>query len=133
MKTFYFIEMKGRTCGPYNIKQLRNYFENGVIDEQTPLVMEGQGGEWTTCQAIIDQLSPTERSEKSKVVYVILALFLGVFGVHNFYSGHTASGIVKLLLTLLLGWTVIVIIFVFLMCIIDICTVTRDADGCLFS
>ena len=32
---------------------------------------------------------------------ILLALFLGVFGAHNFYLGHTGRGIAQLLITVL--------------------------------
>ncbi len=38
---------------------------------------------------------------KSKVVAGLLAIFVGMFGVHNFYLGYTGKGIAQLLLTLL--------------------------------
>lgn len=36
-----------------------------------------------------------------KVTYCLLAFFLGTFGVHSFYSGHTGTGI----LCILFSWT----------------------------
>ena len=38
--------------------------------------------------------------QKSRVVYVILGIFLGVLGIHNFYEGRTYCGIAQLLTTL---------------------------------
>ena len=38
---------------------------------------------------------------KQLLVGVLLALFLGVFGVHNFYLGHTGRGVAQLLITVL--------------------------------
>jgi len=35
--------------------------------------------------------------DKSQVVAILLALFLGVFGVHRFYLGYTGIGIIQLL------------------------------------
>ena len=34
-----------------------------------------------------------ERSDKSRVVTLVLAAVLGPFGAHRFYTGHTRSGI----------------------------------------
>ena len=39
--------------------------------------------------------------EVNKVIYIILAVFLGGFGVHKFYAGKMMSG----LLHLLFCWT----------------------------
>lgn len=38
---------------------------------------------------------------KSKIVAGILGIFLGTFGVHNFYLGYTKKAIAQLLITLL--------------------------------
>lgn len=37
---------------------------------------------------------------KSRLAVVLLALFLGVFGVHNLYMGKIAAGVIQLVLTL---------------------------------
>lgn len=42
-----------------------------------------------------------ENPPKQLLVGVLLALFLGVFGVHNFYLGHTGRGVAQLLITVL--------------------------------
>ncbi len=41
-----------------------------------------------------------EGSDKSRIAYVLLGLFLGNLGIHNFYAGYTNKGIIQLLLTL---------------------------------
>ncbi|RRD30934.1 NINE protein [Actinomyces bowdenii] len=38
---------------------------------------------------------------KSKVIVLLLALFLGTLGIHNFYLGHTGKGVAQLLISLL--------------------------------
>lgn len=39
--------------------------------------------------------------QKSKIVAGLLAIFLGSFGIHNFYLGYTGKAITQLLLTVL--------------------------------
>ena len=39
--------------------------------------------------------------QKSKIAAGILAIFLGCFGVHNFYLGYTGKAIGQLLITIL--------------------------------
>ena len=39
-----------------------------------------------------------DKSDKSKLTAGLLGIFLGTFGVHNFYLGYTAKAIVQLLL-----------------------------------
>lgn len=41
--------------------------------------------------------------EKSKLVAVLLAFFLGSLGIHDFYLGYTKYGIIKIVLTLCTG------------------------------
>jgi hypothetical protein len=40
-------------------------------------------------------------AQKSRVAAGLLALFLGCFGIHNFYLGRTGIGVLQLLLTVL--------------------------------
>lgn len=68
-------------------------------------------------------------SSKSRVAYILLGLFLGGLGVHNFYAGYSGKGFAQLLLTLLLFWTIIVPICVTIWIIIEVCTVDHDAYG----
>ncbi|MDD4029230.1 MAG: TM2 domain-containing protein [Caldisericia bacterium] len=71
---------------------------------------------------------------KERVIYVLLALFLGCFGVHNFYAGHTNTGIKQLLITLLLGWLFgIGALITFIWAIVDIIQVTHDGNGVPFT
>ena len=39
-----------------------------------------------------------EESDKSKIVAGLLGIFLGAFGIHNFYLGYTTKAIIQLLL-----------------------------------
>ena len=46
--------------------------------------------------------SPTSNpNAKSKIVAGLLGIFLGTFGVHNFYLGYTGKAVAQLLITLL--------------------------------
>ena len=42
-----------------------------------------------------------EISSRSRLATVLLALFLGIFGVHRFYIGKTRTAIVMLILSIL--------------------------------
>jgi hypothetical protein len=44
---------------------------------------------------------PVYPPQKSRVAAGLLALFLGCFGIHNFYLGRTGIGVCQLLLTVL--------------------------------
>ena len=40
-------------------------------------------------------------SSKSRLVALLLAYFLGIFGIHNFYLGHIGKGISKIVMLIL--------------------------------
>jgi TM2 domain-containing membrane protein YozV len=69
------------------------------------------------------------RSTKSRGVYIILGLFFGCLGIHNFYAGYYGRGAAQLIITLLLGWVIIGIVITVLWALIEICTVKEDANG----
>ena len=72
---------------------------------------------------------------KSRLAYILLALFLGTLGVHNFYAGRTGAGVAQLLITLLsfplmyafIGFVTIFIPLVW--SIVEIVAIDRDGDG----
>lgn len=72
-------------------------------------------------------------SQKSRLVFILLGIFLGAFGVHNFYAGYNGKGAAQLLITLLLGWLVIPWIAVEIWALIEIITVKEDKNGVEFS
>lgn len=41
--------------------------------------------------------------QKSKLVAVLLALFLGSIGIHDFYLGYNKYGVIKIILTVCTG------------------------------
>lgn len=49
--------------------------------------------------------------EKSVVVYVLLAFFLGLWGAHKFYAGRNGEGIAMLLMGTI-GWLLILPVIV---------------------
>lgn len=68
-------------------------------------------------------------SGKSRVTYILLGLFLGGLGVHNFYAGHSGRGVAQLLLNLFLFWTIVVPVIVGIWVLIEVITVDRDSYG----
>jgi len=66
---------------------------------------------------------------KSRGIYILLGLFLGFFGAHNFYAGYHGRGVAQLATVLILGWFVIGFVVVAIWVIIELSTVDTDASG----
>ncbi|HWG40742.1 MAG TPA: NINE protein [Candidatus Acidoferrales bacterium] len=70
-------------------------------------------------------------AHKSRTSYIVLGIFLGSLGIHNFYAGYTGRAVGQLCLTVLtLGYLGIVS---WIWAIIEICTVEKDSTGLRFS
>ncbi len=76
-------------------------------------------------------LAPAQlvKSAKSRGIYVILGLFCGLLGVHNFYAGRLGIGVAQLLLTIILGWVVVGLVITAVWVLIELFTVTKDGAG----
>lgn len=69
-------------------------------------------------------------NRKSRIGFILFAVFLGPLGVHNFYAGYVGKGVTQLLITIFtLGFGSII---TGIWAIIEACVVTRDAQGNLF-
>lgn len=70
-----------------------------------------------------------QKSEKLILPAFLLSLFLGPLGIHRFYVGKTASGVVMLLLSL----TIVGLIVTAIWNLVDFITIIvggfRDGDG----
>ena len=71
--------------------------------------------------------------QKNRWLYIVLAFFFGLLGIHNFYSGHGGAGAFKLILNLLLFWTIIVPLLIALIVLVEIFITDRDARGIAMS
>ena len=68
-------------------------------------------------------------SDKSLTAYILLGIFLGSLGIHDFYAGYTLTGLIQLVLTC----TGIAVPFVIIWIIADILFTTKDGAGQSFS
>ncbi len=66
---------------------------------------------------------------KKRGVYIILALFLGGFGIHNFYAGYILTGLIQLVLTLTYFGAILVLFWI----ICDMLFTTKDGQGNKFA
>ena len=70
-------------------------------------------------------------THKSRTTYIVLGVFLGALGIHNFYAGYTGRAVGQLCLTVLtLGYLGIVS---WAWAIVEICIVEKDSTGLRFS
>ena len=70
-----------------------------------------------------------EVQSKSRAVYIVLALFLGLLGIHNFYAGYHVRGGIQLAICLFLGWLLVPLAVLGLWLLIEIFVITEDAQG----
>jgi TM2 domain-containing membrane protein YozV len=67
---------------------------------------------------------------KDRIAYILLAVFIGHLGIHNFFAGYTSRGVIQLVITIVtcgIGG-----IATWIWAIIEACTVTKDANGVNF-
>jgi TM2 domain-containing membrane protein YozV len=71
------------------------------------------------------------QAQKSRTTYIVLGIFLGALGIHNFYAGYTGRAVGQLCLSVLtLGYLGIVS---WIWAIIEVCVVDKDSAGIPFS
>src|SRR5437899_5281487 len=71
------------------------------------------------------------RSPKSRTTYIVLGVFLGALGAHNFYAGYTGRAVGQLCLSVLTVFYLAIVSWVW--AIVEICVVDRDSAGIQFS
>jgi len=71
------------------------------------------------------------RSYKSRTSYIVLGIFLGALGIHNFYAGYTGRAVGQLCLTVLTLGALGIVSWIW--AIIEICIVEKDSTGLRFS
>jgi TM2 domain-containing membrane protein YozV len=68
---------------------------------------------------------------KSRVAFVLLGVFLGFFGLHNFYAGYNKKGAIQLALTILTFFYAAAVSWVW--AIVEVCVINEDSEGELFA
>lgn len=81
--------------------------------------------------------TPALMPKCSRVVYILLAFFLGGLGIHNFVAGYTVRGVVQLVISVVsallvfctFGLSSIGLLAVFVWTIVEIVIVDKDVHG----
>jgi TM2 domain-containing membrane protein YozV len=71
--------------------------------------------------------NPQIADAKQKIIFILLGIFLGTFGIHNFYAGYIGKGVAQLLITILSVGFLAIISWIW--AIIEIVTITKDSKG----
>ncbi len=68
---------------------------------------------------------------RARLTFILLGIFLGAFGAHNFYAGYGRRGSFQVVLTLVSCFQLAVITW--LWAIVEVCVVSRDAEDRLMA
>lgn len=157
MQTNHYVVIDGEAKGPFTISQLQSMWKTGILNLKTQHFMDGYT-EWMPIEHILEDLEPkttvthkipyqpapaypsrrvratnagvvTVHIPKSRGIYIILGIFLGLLGVHNLYAGRFGSGVAQLLIAVLTGWLILPLFAVGLWVLIDLILVDRDGNG----
>lgn len=134
MNNIYYLAQPGGTPhGPYTLEKLYTMQATGQINAETLYFTRGMTNWASICTLLpgVMPIVPTASTGKSRIVYIILAIFLGTWGVHNFYAGYNSKGLTQLLMTLLSCYILTPIVLIWIL--IDICSVDKDAKNIPFS
>lgn len=70
-------------------------------------------------------------TRKSRVAYVLLAIFFGALGIHNFYAGYIKKAVIQCCITVLTCFWGSLIVWIW--AIVEACRVEQDEDGVAFN
>lgn len=144
----YRVAVGGNEIGSYSVEELRSYWQGGSLDRAAVYLHEGTQ-QWKPVSQMFGPMtrmpsaSPSPgasprlgrsgavlvKPQKSRGVYILLGLFLGGLGVHNFYVGRYGSAVAQLLIALALGWLIVPLLFLGLWVLIEMFVVKNDGDG----
>lgn len=149
----YYLDIDGKTAGPFTIEEVRILYLDHKITDQTLYARPG-AVDWLPLSTIIaliasvdttrpnfyppptpPALQPPQQvvvvasheSPASRGVYIVLGLFFGGIGIHNFYAGRSVAGVLQILIVLCsCGWGLLLTIP---WSIIDIIVINKDGQG----
>lgn len=155
-RAFFRVRINGKESGPYSMGELQSLWSNGQITRETQFAGRGSDN-WQPIETIFQQIMEYKpplaaesnasqssaqpglgtfaqpmvvKSTGSRGVFIILGLFFGCLGVHNFYAGFYGKGAVQLIITVFAWvalWPAVIVTAVW--ALVEICTVREDASG----
>lgn len=110
-----------------DIDKLQEMRDKGLISQQDFVEQE---------KALFNKAmrgAENDRLAKNGIIYIVLAWFLGVTGLHNFYAGYVGRGVAQLLMTLL-SWLLMFIplLIVAVWVFFELLLVNKGANGLTF-
>jgi TM2 domain-containing membrane protein YozV len=154
----FYLRRGDQEFGPYTVADLRNYVASGNI-QPGELARADGSAQLTPVSSILSSpppplanaapptfapaAAPTPSQpyaqpyqvrpgyqQKERLVYILLGVFLGPLGVHNFYAGYTSRAVTQLLITVCTLFIASIVTGIW--ALIEVCTVTTDASGVPF-
>ena len=138
----WYSEQNGNRVGPVDDATMRGLIANRTITIDTLVWTNGMAN-WTPLQqtqlaaglpvpppSLYATPQVNHGTAKDRVAYVLLAVFFGHLGIHNFFAGYNSRAVTQLLICLLtcgIGG-----IGTWVWAIIEACTVEQDANGVRF-
>lgn len=77
----------------------------------------------------MDEVIKVDVSQKSRLAALLLAVFLGGFGLHRIYVGRVGTGLVQLILTLTIIGSIITVVWVIFDIIYILLGTFKDKHG----
>lgn len=102
------------------------------LRRQNDLLQTGATSGNYSAQGVSGPVVQNRAIPKSRVMYIVLGLLLGLLGIHNFYAGYTTRAVIQLLISIFTGWLVIPLVGVAIWVLIEVITVQEDAQGIPF-
>jgi len=138
MEVNWYYEKDGKQVGPVSEDDIKASIETGYLSYGDMVWQKGSPA-WIKLEEagfkdLLTSPPPLNKVIKKRFVYIILGIFLGGWGIHNFYAGYAGRGIAQLLITIMGGWflfplVAIPIIIVGIWVLVEICAVTKDTKG----
>lgn len=157
----YFISRAGQQYGPYSLDEVQRYVASGNIlvsdlarseamehwapvsqvvgniptqpvppppgQAQVPVYVQPQPQPPLYAQPA----PPNYKPPKSRLAFILLGIFLGGLGIHNFYAGYTGKGLAQLLISVLTCGVGSLVVWVWV--IVELCTVDKDSENVYFN